>query len=205
MRPTQQLYWEADNTENLRYTWSSAIAASDWVQVVTWNDYGEGTEVAPSVATGWSFLDISSYYLSRFKTGAWPKIVQSGAYLTHRVQPAVAKPEKGSADTRLMGPNFAPGQSVEPRDTVEVLTFLTAGTNVTVAVGSKTYSYSAPAGLSAKVVPLGVGSVSVRASGPAARSRCARPSPSATGRRSRTCSTARCRASATAAARRPAV
>ncbi len=165
VRPTQQLYWEANNTENLRYTWSSAIASSDWVQVVTWNDYGEGTEFAPSVATGWSFLDISSYFLSRFKTGAWPKIVQSGAYLTHRVQPAVAKPEKGSADTRLMGPNFAPGQSVKPRDTVEVLTFLTAGTNVTVTVGSKTYSYSAPAGLSAKVVPLGIGSVSVRASG----------------------------------------
>jgi hypothetical protein len=165
VRPTQQLYWEANNTENLRYTWSSAIAASDWVQVVTWNDYGEGTEVAPSVASGWTWLDLSSYYLSRFKTGAWPRITQSGAYLTHRLQPAVARPEKDSKDTRLMGPNYAAGQSIKPRDTVEALTFLTAGANVTVTVGSKSYTYAAPAGVYAKLVPLGVGSVSVLSSG----------------------------------------
>jgi hypothetical protein len=165
VRPTQQLYWEANNTENLRYTWNSAIADADWVQLVTWNDYGEGTQIAPSVAAGWTWLDISSYYLTRFKTGAWPRIRRSGAYVTHRVQFARARPRSAGRNTRLMRPNFAPGQSVKPRDTIEVLSFLSAKAKVRVAVGSRTYRYVAPAGVVARRVPLGVGSVDVKGSG----------------------------------------
>ena len=135
-RPTQQIYWEANNTENLRYTWNSAIAGADWVQMATWNDYGEGTEFSPSVDAGSTLLDISSYYLARFKTGASPRIVDSGAYVTHRIQLAGATPDPAAGNTSLMKPNFATGQSVRPRDTVEVLTFLTAGANITVTVGA---------------------------------------------------------------------
>jgi hypothetical protein len=64
-----------------------------------------------------------------------------------------------------MKPNFAPGQSVKPRDTIEVLTFLKERAKVRVAVGSKTHRYVAPAGVFARRVPLGVGSVDVKGSG----------------------------------------
>jgi hypothetical protein len=64
-----------------------------------------------------------------------------------------------------MRPNFAPGQSVKPRDTIEVLSFLTAKAKLRVAVGSKTYRYVAPAGVFARRVPLRVGSVDVKGSG----------------------------------------
>ncbi len=168
-RPTQQIYWEANNTENLRYTWNSAIAGADWVQMATWNDYGEGTEFAPSQDAGSTLLDISSYYLAKFKTGASPRIVDSGAYVTHRIQFAGATPDPAGGNTSLMKPNFAAGQSVRPRDTVEVLTFLTAGANITVTVGGSTYRYLAPAGVSARLVPLSVGSVTVTGSGPGIR------------------------------------
>ncbi len=165
-RPTQQLFWEADNTENLRYTWNSAIAGADWVQMATWNDYGEGTEFAPSQDDHSAFLDISSYYISRFKTGAWPAIRENGAYVTHRVQFVNAKPDPAGGDAKLMQPNMAAGQSTTPRDTVEVLTFLTRSANVTVSVGSETYRYVAPAGVNAKLVPLGLGSITMTATAP---------------------------------------
>ena len=64
-----------------------------------------------------------------------------------------------------MRPNSAPGQSVKPRDTIEVLTFLTAKAKVRVAVGSRTYRYVAPAGVFAQREPLGLGSVDVKGSG----------------------------------------
>jgi len=51
-RPNQSLYDEADNSENLRVTWTAAIADADWVQIPTWNDYSEGAQVAPSTGTG---------------------------------------------------------------------------------------------------------------------------------------------------------
>jgi hypothetical protein len=167
VRPTQQLYWEAENTENLRYTWNSAIAGNaDFVQMATWNDYGEGTQFSPSMRDRSSFLDLSSYYVSRFKTGAWPRIVKSGAYVTHRTQFAAAKPDPSGGNTKLMKPNMAVGQSTAPRDTIEVLTFLTAASNVTVTIGSKVYRYLAFAGYYAKLLPLGYGSVTVTARGP---------------------------------------
>ena len=49
-----------------------------------------------------------------------------------------------------------------PRDTVEALTFLHADTSVTVTVGASTYTYTAPAGVSAQTFPLELGTVSAK-------------------------------------------
>lgn len=47
------VYDEANNSENLRLTWQQAIdGGADWGQLVTWNDYAEGTQFAPSVHSG---------------------------------------------------------------------------------------------------------------------------------------------------------
>lgn len=51
-RPAQGVYDEANNSENLRLTWRQAIDDAQWVQLVTWNDYAEGTQFAPSVNSG---------------------------------------------------------------------------------------------------------------------------------------------------------
>jgi hypothetical protein len=154
-RPNQAKYDEANNTENLRKTWDAAIAGADWVQLPTWNDYSEGTQIAPSASIGWGPLDVSSYYLTRFKTGAWPALKRDVLVVSHRVQPALAKPT--GTQTVLMALR---GGSSPARDTVEVLSFLPTAGTVQLKVGSNTYSYSAPAGLSAKTYPLAAGSVS---------------------------------------------
>ena len=124
---------------------------------MTWNDYGEHSQFAPSVNNGWSPLDISSYYLTWFKTGSPPPIVRDAAYVSHRVQFASAKPSSGHS--KLMGPR---ANTTTPRDAVEVLTFLTAPAKMTAKVGNQATSWVAPAGINARTVPLQTGSISVK-------------------------------------------
>ncbi|GGT41486.1 endo-1,3-alpha-glucanase family glycosylhydrolase [Nonomuraea spiralis] len=154
-RPNQGIFDEAGNTENLRATWKGAIdGKADWVQLTTWNDYSENTQFAPSRNAGWTYLDINAYYLTCHKLGC-PKITNDAAYLTHRVQPVAAQPT--FAQTKLMKLR---GGSTAARDTVEVLTMLTAAAKVSVTIGGTTQSYDAPAGVSARTFPLRTGTAS---------------------------------------------
>jgi hypothetical protein len=158
-RPNQGIYDEAGNTENLRNSWNSAIAGNaEWVQIPTWNDYSEGAQLAPTEKHGWSYLDISAWFASQWKTGAAPAVVRDTLYVTHRTQPNAALP--AFPETKLM---HVRSGGTAPRDTVEVLSVLTAPATVTVKVGSATYSYTAPAGMSAKLFPLGLGQISASA------------------------------------------
>ncbi|MEV7545421.1 glycoside hydrolase family 71 protein [Streptomyces sp. NPDC089915] len=157
-RPNQGIYDEAGNTATLRSTWTHAIDdGADWVQLTTWNDYSEGSQFAPSLHNGYAYLDLSSYYLTRFKTGAWPRVVRDTLYLTGRTQFADAGPT--GAQSRLM--SLRQG-SAAARDTVEVLSLLTAPGTVRTAVGRTTGEYAAPAGLHARLLPLGPGISSAR-------------------------------------------
>lgn len=155
-RPNGRKYDEAANTENFRTTWEAAIAGkADWVQVPTWNDYSENTHLAPSAKTGWSNLDLASYYIAKFKSGASPAIVRDTVYLSSRLQPFAAKPTGGQTSLMVLR------GGTPARDTVEVLSFLTAPATVTASIAGKVTTYTAPAGMSAKVFPLGIGANSV--------------------------------------------
>ncbi|QMU80337.1 hypothetical protein GXW83_17005 [Streptacidiphilus sp. PB12-B1b] len=152
-RPDQGIYDEADNTANLRTTWGDAIAdGADWVQLTTWNDYSESTQFAPSVHDGYAYLDLSSYYLTRFKTGRWPAIVRDTVYLTSRVQFAAAAPATG--ESLLMRPRAG---TAAPRDDVEVLTFLTGPATVEATTGTVGSRYQAGPGVQARLLPLRYG------------------------------------------------
>ncbi|WP_094191382.1 glycoside hydrolase family 71 protein [Streptomyces katrae] len=157
-RPNQGIYDEAGNTATLRSTWTHAIEdGADWVQLTTWNDYSEGSQFAPSLHNGHAYLDLSSYYLTRFKTGRWPRIVRDTLYLTARTQFADAGPTGAQSLLMSLRKGSAPA-----RDTVEVLSFLTAPGTVRTAVGRTTREYGAPAGLHAELLPLGPGISSAR-------------------------------------------
>jgi hypothetical protein len=158
-RPRDGVYTEASNTEALRATWDVATSSgAEWVQIPSWNDYSENTSIAPSKSHGWSFLDISAYYMTKWKLGQSQPVVRDGMYLTHRAQFAAAVPS--FAETKLM--TIRSG-SAPARDTVEVLAFFKAATTVTVQVGATTYTWNAPAGVSAQTWPLGAGKVSATA------------------------------------------
>ncbi|UBU17904.1 endo-1,3-alpha-glucanase family glycosylhydrolase [Nonomuraea gerenzanensis] len=154
-RPNQGIFDEAGNTENLRASWKGAIdGKADWVQLTTWNDYSENTQFAPSRNAGWTYLDINAYYLTCYKLGC-PKVTNDAAYLTHRVHPVAATPSY--AQTKLM--KLRSG-STAARDTVEVLSMLTAAAKVSVTISGTTQTYDAPAGVSAKTFPLKAGTAS---------------------------------------------
>ncbi|MFJ6792963.1 glycoside hydrolase family 71 protein [Streptomyces sp. NPDC091268] len=155
-RPNQGIYDEAGNTATLRTTWTRAIEdGADWVQLTTWNDYSEGSQFAPSLHNGHAYLDLSSYYLTRFKTGSWPKIVRDTLYLTARTQFAAADP----TGPQSLVMSLRRG-SAQARDTVEVLSFLTGPASVRTAVGTAKGSYEAPAGLHSELLPLAPGTSS---------------------------------------------
>ncbi|MFJ4781530.1 endo-1,3-alpha-glucanase family glycosylhydrolase [Streptomyces sp. NPDC088762] len=157
-RPNQGIYDEAGNTATLRSTWTHAIEdRADWVQLTTWNDYSEGSQFAPSLHNGHAYLDLTSYYLTRFKTGSWPEIVRDTLYLTARTQFAGADPT--GRQSLLMSVRKG---SAAPRDTVEVLSFLTGPGTVRTAVGPAEAAHGAPAGIHSELLPLKPGSVSAR-------------------------------------------
>lgn len=152
-RPNQGIYDEAGNTATLRSTWTRAIEdGADWVQLTTWNDYSEGSQFAPSLHNGHAYLDLTSYYLTKFKTGSWPKIVRDTLYLSARTQFAHADPTGDQSLVMSLRRGSAP-----PRDTVEVLSFLTGPGVVRTTVGSVQDSHEAPAGIHSELLPLKTG------------------------------------------------
>ena len=155
-RPRSGLFDEAANTTNLRTTWQVARdGGADWVLLPTWNDWAEGTAIAPSLYHGYAYLDLMAYYIAWFKTGAPPTVVRDGVYLTHRRQPVAALPQfPESTLMRLRGGTPAV-------DTVESLNFLTAPATVLVEVGGVVTTCTAPAGVSSCSAPLRAGLVSV--------------------------------------------
>jgi hypothetical protein len=155
-RPRAGLFDEARNTDNLIDTWNVArLGHADWVQLTTWNDYTEGSQFAPSEKHGWTYLDISSYYLAWYKTGHAPKIRRNTVYVTHRTQFTSAKPSyPESLLMHLRGGSPA-------RDDVQALTFLTHSAKVTITVGGVSHTCNVPAGVGRCLAPLRVGHVSV--------------------------------------------
>jgi hypothetical protein len=128
------------------------------VQIPTWNDYSENTAIAPSANHGWSFLDISAYYMTRWKLGLDLPVARDGMYISHRAQAYATLPTFTQTKLQALRSN-----STAARNTVEVLAFFKAPTTVTVRVGSATYTWNAPAGVTSLTWPLATGTVSATA------------------------------------------
>jgi len=156
-RPRSGAYAESNNTETGRAAWNKAIEDhADFVQIVTWNDYSESTQIAPSVAHGSVLLDISAYYIDWFRNGRPPTIGSDHLYLTHRIHKYAASATSGIDNmASTLG-----GASTPPRDTVEALAFLTSPARVKVSAGGSTRTFRADAGISTFTVPLVPGAVS---------------------------------------------
>lgn len=160
VRHKSGVYAEAANTETLRTTWTRAIENdADFAQLITWNDYSEATSFAASEMHGSAFLDLSAYYATWFKTGKAPSLKGDEVIVTHRTQSYKAAALLPPVTlTATLGGNLT-----APRDTVEVVTMLTAPATLTLRVGASTHTIDAPAGLSAHTVALKTGKVSVSA------------------------------------------
>jgi len=151
-RPKDFVYWEAGNSGAFRNAWGSAIQGdSDWVQLVTWNDFSESGEVQPytdatlnpSIGTG--YYDLNGYYAAWFSTGQQPTITHDVLYYFYRREPTTAAaPAQSSMDTTSGTP---------ASDNIELLAFLTAPGEVTITIGGTTYTKSAQAGVTSFTIP----------------------------------------------------
>lgn len=150
MRPKDLFLFEAGNTALFRTMWMRAIDHdADWVQLITWNDYSEATEIAPSSGTGWMFMDLTAWYTARFKTGQWPTVVRDVAWLVHRTQRSSLQPTQQERAFTW--------RDSQPLDEVEAVLLLKAPAEVRLESGKTTSTQVLPAGLSRMAVSLSLG------------------------------------------------
>jgi hypothetical protein len=145
-RPKDFLFWEAGNSAAFRNAWMSSINGdADWVQLVTWNDFSESSEIAPSTdATlrrdiGTGYYDLTGYYAAWFLTGKQPTIDHDVLYYFYRRETSTAAgPAQSQKDYIATG---------VAEDDIELLAFLSAPGELKIAIGGKTYTQSAAAGV----------------------------------------------------------
>ena len=151
-RPKDFVFEEAGNSAAFRAAWTSSIQGnSDWVQLVTWSDFSESSEVQPytdatlNTSIGTGYYDLTGYYAAWFLTGQQPAITHDVLYYFYRREPTTAAaPAQGSMDTT----NGTPAS-----DNIELLAFLTAPGELTITIGGTTYTKSAQAGVTSFTIP----------------------------------------------------
>jgi hypothetical protein len=152
-RPKGSVYWEAGNSSTFRTAWMSAInAGADWVQLVTWSDFSESSEVEPytdatlrtDIGTG--FYDLTGYYASWFLLGAPPPITHDVLYFFYRREPTNAASPAQSAPNKLTG-------SAPAENNIELVSFLTAPATLKISIGGRSFTQDAPPGISSFKVP----------------------------------------------------
>ncbi|HEX3912512.1 MAG TPA: glycoside hydrolase family 71 protein [Steroidobacteraceae bacterium] len=152
-RPKNSIFWEAGNSAAYRNAWMSAIdGGADWVQLVTWSDFSESSEVEPytdatlrtDIGTG--FYDMTGYYATWFLLGAQPQITHDVLYYFYRREPTNA------ASPAQTAPNKSAG-GAPPENAIELVSFLTAPATVKITIGGHSFTQDATAGISSFKVP----------------------------------------------------
>lgn len=135
-------------TDMLRYYWDMARKTdSTLIQYVTWNDYGEDTNLSPATATRYTIYDLTAHEIQWWKTGKQPTCDHDKLYLTYRRYP------EGATIFPLNSHRFVNG-------VLEVATILTKPG--TIVLPGRSASYEAPAGLYVKQFPLSAGNVTAQ-------------------------------------------
>ena len=152
-RPRASILWEAKNTDLLRASWMKAIeSGADFAHMITWNDYAEGTEFAPSSGSQFLFYDLSAYYIQWYKTGRAPRIVKDAIFYCHRTQ--IFDPAK------LLAPNDRPFRllgTTPLHNDVEMVAMLTQPATLQIELADRTAELSVAAGVHILKMPANPG------------------------------------------------
>jgi len=157
--------------EGMALEWETAIReGASWVEIVTWNDWGESSYVAPfgtpNQTSLWgghwgpllshvAYLDASRYYIDWYKAGTPPRIVQDSLYYFYRLHPktgpGLVKPDDKA---KKMG---RPGGADRLVDNVFVTSFLTAPAQLTIYSGSTEKRFDVKSGVEHVSMPFAPG------------------------------------------------
>jgi hypothetical protein len=150
------VFWEPSNSVSFRDGWTSAIQGdSDWVQLVTWNDFSESSSVQPYTdatlnrGIGTGYYNLMGYYASWFLTGQQPKITHDVLYYFYRREPTnAAGPDQSKLNAIVTG---------SAENNIELLAFLTSPGVLKITIGGKTVTQNAAAGLVSFKTPIAAG------------------------------------------------
>lgn len=143
-------HWESSNSETLRAFFEKAIEAdSDWLTVITWNDYSE-TQTAPSRDRGYAVTDLMAYYTTWFKTGKAPQIHRDALYYFHRKHHTNAPYDT----TKQTAGAFKIDAGPAAQNNVELLAFLAEPGLLVIRQGGDVKTMTANAGVTSFKVPL---------------------------------------------------
>ncbi|SFI08746.1 Glycosyl hydrolase family 71 [Bradyrhizobium sp. Gha] len=151
--------FESGGLQGMAAQWASAIeAGADWIEIVTWNDWGEATYVAPYGGSrqqdlwnyGWGpllshemFLKASRYYIDWFKSSRPPAIEHPSIYYFYRPHSksayGIASPDTGEQGR--------PKGSEDLVDGIYLSAFLPRPLTVDLIGGERHQSVSLPAGV----------------------------------------------------------
>jgi Glycosyl hydrolase family 71 len=155
-RPKNFQFWEAGNSAAFRSAWQASISGdADWVQMVTWNDFSESSQIEPATDTtlnrtiGTGFYNLTGYYAAWFVTGHEPQITHDVLYWFYRREPTAAKQTAQAKSDHIY--------SGTADDQIEVIAFLTSPGTLKVTFGGHTYTENAKAGMVSFKVPTGAG------------------------------------------------
>lgn len=149
-RPKDGWFAESRNSAVFRASWQQAMASdADFVHIVTWNDYSEGSEIRPSTGIQHGFYDLAAYYARWYRSGHAPPVTQDVLYYVHRVQ-AAAQPPAGLRQ----GARFHLKFGERPIDEIELIAFLKAPGEIAIEIGGHVTRRAAPAGITVLRAPL---------------------------------------------------
>jgi hypothetical protein len=169
---TNYRVFENDGFAALVKEWTAAIQTNTaWVELVTWNDWGEDTYLAPlsstAAAARWTdtwgsllshdgFREVSAYYAEWFKTGRQPQIGGERLYYAYRLHRKYAEGRPVPTEPSATWPRGV-GSLV---DCVNVLAFLDQPAELTVRIGTVSERVKLAAGASMASVLMDTGEVS---------------------------------------------
>ncbi|MGY3412386.1 hypothetical protein ACVWZV_008499 [Bradyrhizobium sp. GM5.1] len=161
--------FESDGFRGMSEEWKAAIQSNaDWVEIVTWNDWGEATYVRPFegqvVIPLWNghwglltahdaYLHLSEYYIKWFKNREPPPIAINRIHIFYRPQ--------SSKQCGLLASDRCPKGFSELRDQLHVVTETRDPVSLEVTFGQNKQIFEAAAGLNFFEVPLELGLTSI--------------------------------------------
>lgn len=157
-KPKAGSTWDSHGTRALATQWEAWIAAGDDCPVVhlpTWDDFSEGTQIAPSTTSGAAWADLTAVFSMWYKLGQLPEIVRDGLYLSSR-RMIVGHDDNRFPATQSQVPSLY-GTSPQS-NMVEVRVFATAPATLRVFRDEElTGEFTVKAGMSSHDVPAQLG------------------------------------------------
>jgi len=163
--------YDSGGFEGVARQWEGAIRdRATWVELVTWNDWGEASYLSPFGApfqtrfwdNHWgpmlshaAYLSASRYYIAWYKSGQRPAITEDAVYYFYRTHPksvpGLRKPGAPGGETAR------PGGADRLEDNVFATVFLTAPAQLTIHSGDTQRTFDVDAGVRHVALPFAPG------------------------------------------------